>query len=86
MLQITDILTKNLITAAIHHDMKMTTIKTANYDTLSGNMVNNLLTPIRSCKVTFTIRPGKTTKSFESTSLMGKEKVKLLQRTKWLST
>lgn len=60
--------------------MNMTTTITANYDILSGNMVNNLLTAIRSCKVTFKITPGKTTKSFESTSLMGKEKVKLLQR------
>lgn len=80
MLRVTDILTKNLITAAIKDDMDMAETTSANYDILSGYMVKNLFTAIRSCKVTFNIRPGKTTKSFEFTSLMGKEKVKLLER------
>lgn len=79
MLRVTDVLTKNLITAAIQHDMKMTAVKQANYNILSGDMINNLLTAIKSCKVSFTIRPGKNVKCFEFTSLMGKEKVKLLQ-------
>ena len=40
-------------------------------------MVANTLTVIRSCGVTFDIRPKKTS-VFDFTSLMGKEKVKLL--------
>lgn len=79
MLRVTDVLTKNLITAAIQHDMQMTTTRQANYDILSGEMINHLLTTIRSCGVTFAVRPGKTVTAFEFTSLMGKEKVKLLQ-------
>ena len=78
MLRVTDVLTRNLITAAIKYDKEMTTIKRATYDILSGDMVKNLLTAIRSCGVTFEIRSNKTTTGFDFTSLMGKEKVKLL--------
>ena len=42
-------------------------------------MVKNLLTAVRSCGVTFEIRADKTaTMDFDFTSLMGKEKMKLL--------
>ena len=79
MLRVTDVLTRNLITAAIKYDKEITTTRRANYDILSGCMVKNLLTAVRSCGVTFEIRADKTaTMGFDFTSLMGKEKIKLL--------
>jgi len=77
MLRVTDVLTKNIIQAAIKHDKELTLTRRANYDILSGHMANNLLTAIRNCGVTFKIWSNKTT-GFEFTSLMGKDKVKLL--------
>ena len=79
MLRVTDVLTRNLITAAIKYDKEITTTRRANYDILSGYMVKNLLTAVRSCGVTFEIRADNTaTMGFDFTSLMGKEKMKLL--------
>ena len=79
MLRVTDVLTRNLITAAIKHDKEITTSRRTNYDILSGCMVKNLLTAVKSCGVTFEIRADKTaTMGFDFTSLMGKEKMKLL--------
>ena len=79
MLRVTDVLTRNLITAAIKYDKEITTTRRANYDILSGCMVKNLLTAVRSYGVTFEIRADKTaTMGFDFISLMGKEKMKLL--------
>ena len=36
MLRVTDVLTRNLITAAIKYDKEITTTRQANYDILSG--------------------------------------------------
>ena len=77
MLRVTDVLTRNLITAAIAFDWAATNVQRASFDIKSGQMIINLLTAIRSCGVTFDIWPNKTT-VFDFTSLMGKEKVKLL--------
>ena len=78
MLRITDVLTRNLINAAIQHDMSMITNKRANYNIMTGQMLNDLINAIRSCGVTFKVWTDKT-KIFECTSLMGKDKAKLLQ-------
>jgi len=78
MLRVTDILTRNLITAAIKHDISTITNRLTNYNILTGQMLNNLINAIRSCGVSFNVRADKTT-GFECTSLMGKDKLKVLQ-------
>ena len=77
MLQVTDVLTRNLITAVIAFDWEAADLQQASYNIKSDQMVANTLTVIRSCGVTFDIRPNKTS-VFNFTSLMDKEKVKLL--------
>ena len=76
-LRVTDVLTLNFITTAIAFDWAATNLQRASFDIKSGQMIINLLTAIRSCGVTFDIWPTKTT-VFDFTSLMGKEKVELL--------
>ena len=78
MLRVTDVLTRNLISAAVKHDMAMTTDRRATYNILAGQMLNKLLSAIRSCGVTFKIWVDKKN-TFDCTSLMGKEKQKLLE-------
>ena len=78
MLRVTDVLTRNLITAAITHDISMTINRPANYDILTGKMLNTLLNAIRSCGVPFNVWADRKN-VFDCTSLMGKEKRKLLE-------
>ena len=78
MLRITDVLTRNLITAAIKYDMSVVTNRRANYNILTGQMLTNLITAITSCGVTFKVWAEKTN-TFECTSLMGEDKAKLLK-------
>ena len=76
MLRITDVLTRNLIYAAGTHDTK--NIRHGN-DILNGAMVFMLLKSIRSCGVTFQIYDS-AKKKFSLTSLVGKDKLKLLEK------
>lgn len=55
MLWTTDVLTRSLITAAIKHDISMTTNRPANYDVLTGWMLNTPLIAIASCGVIFNV-------------------------------
>ena len=73
MLRVTDVLTRNLITAAITHDISMTINRPANYDILTGQMLNTLLNAIRSCGVPFNVWADRKN-VFDCTSLMGKDK------------
>ena len=57
--------------------MANNTTRRAKYDILSGGMVNNLLRTIRSYGVTFNLFMNKSNE-FDFTSLMGTEKIKLL--------
>ena len=60
MLQVTNILTQNLIKqAAIAFDWEATDLKFTSYEIKSGQMVTNLLTAIRSCGFTFDVWPNK---------------------------
>ena len=55
MLRVTDVFTRNLINAAVQHDISMTTDRRANYNILTGHALNDLLNAIRSCGVTFKV-------------------------------
>ena len=73
MLRITDVLTRNLIRAAIKYDSaKNSRIS----NVLRRPMIARLLKEINSCGVSFTIRIKKD--EFEFTSLVGNDKKKLL--------
>ena len=78
MLRVTDVLTNNLIKAVLASDWEATELRRASFDIKSGQMTTNLLTAIRSCGVTFDVWHNKTS-GYDFTSLMGKEKVKLLE-------
>ena len=76
LLRVTDILTRNLIYAAGTHD---TQNGRRGNDILKGKMIQKLLECIRSCGVTFKIYDS-TKKDFSFTSLVGKDKLKLLEK------
>ena len=78
MLQITDVLTRNLINAPIQHDMSVITNRQTNYNILTEQMLNNLVNSIRSCGATFKVWADNMN-TFECTSLMGEDKIKLLE-------
>ena len=76
LLRITDILTRNLINAAMTHDEKeRTRIK----NPLERPMIKQLLENINKCGVTFRIRLNEG-KGFDFTSLTGGDKLKLLSK------
>ena len=76
MLRITDILTRNLIIAAANDDYKN---GRRSKDILHGPMVKKLLKEINSCGVSLSIHDYDK-KIFSFTSLVGGDKLKLLQR------
>ena len=76
LLRVTDVLTRNLITAAAHDDYKH---GRSNKDILQGPMVKKLLGAIKSCGVSFSIQESDK-KVFNFTSLVGGDKVKLLKK------
>lgn len=75
MLRVTDVLTRNLIYAAAAHDANN---GRQGNDILKGTMVKKLLESIRGCGVSFKIY-GTTIKAFHFTSLVGRDKLKLLK-------
>ena len=78
LLRVTDVLTRNLINAAIQHDIKQSGHR-RHVNILSGEMVKKLLDEIHDCGISFNIFQQKAPlHGFEFTSLMGKEKGKLL--------
>lgn len=81
LLRVTDVLTRNLIQTAITHDLKHSG-RARRANILSGEMTNKLLDAIHDCGITFNITQQKAPSQggFEFTSLMGKEKAKLLNR------
>ena len=72
-------LTRNLINAAIQHDLKHSGHRRS-ASILSGEMIKKLLDAIHDCGITFKIMEQKASSQggFEFTSLMGREKAKLL--------
>ena len=77
LLRITDVLTKNLINAAMTYDSKNShTIK----DVMKRPMIKSLLKAIRSCGVSFNIYINKKEGGFEFSSLVGNDKKKLLNK------
>ena len=76
MLRITDVLTRNLITAAACDDHKH---GRCSQDILSGPMVKKLLDEINSCGVSFSIQDSDK-EAFSFTSLVGGDKMKLLKK------
>ena len=77
LLRITDVLTKNLINAAMTYDLQNSrTIK----DVLKRPMIKSLLKAIRSCGVSFKIYINKKGGGFEFSSLVGNDKKKLLNK------
>ena len=76
MLRVTDVLTRNLIYAAGTHDSQN---GRHGNDILKGAMITKLLECIRSCGVTFYIYDS-ATKDFSFRSLVGKDKLKLLEK------
>lgn len=77
LLRITDVMTENLIIAAILHDKR----QQRNCKLLEGAMIKQLLECIKSCGVSFKIWDVKgANKDFEFTSLMGNCKKKLLDK------
>ena len=76
MLRVTDVLIRNLIYAAGTHDTKN---GRCGNDILKGTMIQKLLECIRSCGVTFNIYES-TKKDFSFTSLVGNDKLKLLEK------
>ena len=76
MLRITDVLTRNLINAAANDDYKR---GRRNKDILHGQMVKKLLRAIKSCGVSLCIHDSDK-KMFTFTSLVGGDKVKVLQK------
>ena len=75
LLRVTDVLTRNLITAAASDDY---TNGRRNKDILHGPMVKKLLGAIKSCGVSFSINDSD--KVFSFTSLVGGDKIKLLKK------
>lgn len=75
LLRVTDVLTRNLITAAANDDYKH---GRSNKDILHGPMVKKLLGAIKSCGVSLSINDSDK-KVFSFTSLVGGDKVKLLK-------
>ena len=76
MLRVTDVLTRNLINAAANHDAKN---GRRGNNILNGVMIGKLLECIRSCGVSFRIY-NNTAKDFCFTSLVGRDKLKLLEK------
>jgi len=85
LLRVTDVLTRNLIKAALTHDLNNCTSLSATYDINSGKMIKDLVQCIKDCGVTFSItactkKNSENDGQFEFTSLMGKDKMKVLER------
>ena len=74
MLRISDVLTRNLINAAATYDLN----GRHRSDILNGEMIKKLVEHIRSCGVSFQIYDS-ATKTFNFTSLVGRDKLKLLE-------
>lgn len=76
MLRITDVLTRNVIHAAMSEDVKLTHI-----DKLQRPKILSLMKEIRSCGVSFHIWMSKSEEGgFTFTSLVGNDKLKLLKQ------
>jgi len=76
MLRITDKLTRNLINAAMSADAKH-----PEPDKLQRPMILSLLREIRNCGVSFSVRLDNSEEGgFDFSSLVGNDKIKLLQR------
>lgn len=84
MLRVTDVLIRNLIYAALTHDINQleSARRPAKYDINSGKMIGDLINAIRQCGVSFMLNKNekKGGDKFDFTSLMGKNKVTLLER------
>ena len=76
LLRITDVLTRNLITAAASDDYKH---GRRDKDILHGPMVKKLLGAIKCCGVSLSINDSEQ-KVFSFTSLVGGDKIKLLKK------
>ena len=76
LLRVTDVLTRNLITAAASDDYKH---GRRDKDILHGPMVKKLVGAIKSCGVSFSIHDSDQ-KLFSFTSLVGGDKIKLLTK------
>jgi len=59
LLRVTDVLTRNLIQAAVTHDLKYSG-HTRSVNILSGEKINKLLDAIHDCGITFNITQHKT--------------------------
>ena len=75
LLRTTDILTRNIINAALQYDIQNSR---SVRDVLNRPMITNLLKAIRSCGVSFNIYIKKD--GFDFTSLVGNDKKKLLNK------